>query len=167
MKTIYLILVFSVCYLSACAQKLERNEQDKYTKSDIKETSWFKLKTKFTQVLACRAKKINETRYLELSISMHEVFRYDEGDIAYLLLENGTTVEIKCIRGGVADYNYDKYATYWNGKYLFALTDSDFDNLKTNKLIGVRVNLGESYLTFEGIRGVNVERLQKALTLID
>lgn len=148
------------------AQELERNEVDKYTKSSIKETTWFKLQTKFTEVLSCRARQVDGVYYLELSISMPTAFRSDLDDIVYLLMDNSKTIEIQCVRGGISDYRYNKYSSHWNARFLYQVTLSQIEELKKHKIVGLRIGLGSEYTTFDKVKEKNADKLQIALALI-
>lgn len=162
-----LIIAF-LCLLPvfASAQKLERNEIDKYTKLSVKETSWFLLKMRFASQMSCRVKQINGQRFLDLSVSFPSVFRIDEGDKAYFLFDNDSTVQLECIKGHVADYIHTQYASHWNAKALYQLSDDDYNTLQRNTLIGVRIGLGDEYDTFDNIKEKNAGKFKRALSLI-
>lgn len=165
MKTMLTLLLVAITMVSY-SQSLERDEIDKYTKNHVKETSWFKLKEKFAEVLSCRAHRINDRCYLELSVSMHSVFRADERSISYILFEDSSTIEVTCVRGGIADYIRNKYDSYWNGRYLYELKPEHIEPLVTKNIFGVRITIGDEYTLFENIKGRCQERMQKAIELI-
>lgn len=157
-----MLLVLMMMPISIYAQRIERDEVDKYTKAHIKETSWFILKMRFASQLSCRLKKINDNYRVELSVSYPAAFNVSEGNHIIMLFDDEVTIKLNCVRGGVGHYVYSKYASYWNEKLLYEISQSDMKLLTTKSLIGVRIELGGEYDEFEGIKEKNQIKLQSA-----
>lgn len=165
-KIYSLVFLLVLSYYSVSAQEIRRDEVDKYTKNKIKETEWFKLKTEMFDALMSKIRKVNNENYLQLSVSTLTSFYSTEGDIAYFLLDNDSTVELTCVRGEAAHYVGSRYGSHWNGKILYKISDIDMVKFSRNLIVGVRLDLGDTYTTFDNIREKNAKKLQKALDLI-
>lgn len=148
------------------AQKLSRNEVDKFTKISVKETSWEALSRPFTRVLMQRVKSMDGNIYIEFSITYSSIFRVDLDDEVIFLLTSGKTVPVKCVRGGIPSYTYSKYGSHYNLHALYKLTEANINDLLSEKVTDVRLGMGNEFDTFDHIKEKNAEKLQKALILI-
>lgn len=146
----------------ASAQKLIRNETDRFLKVHVKETSWEVLIMPFRNALRQRIKSIDGKKYLELRVTLHGVFRIDEGDNAYFLFDNDKSIPIKCTRGAVAGFETD----YWYGDFLYEITPEWENAVLNSNLVAVRVELADEYKVFDNAKPKNAVKLRKALLLV-
>lgn len=167
LKFLLFLFVIVLQNRNAAAQKITKNETDKFTKSRIIETSWEPIKIKFVNALRGRIRYINGGKYLEVSITLHDVFRVDEGDVLYLLFDDSLSEPIKCIRGGVADYNSYKGSSYWNCTALYRLDNDIIRLINNHNLTGVRITMADEYYVFDEVKLKNAEKLRKAIGLIN
>lgn len=159
-------IVFMFPGFTGTAQKLKINKYDKFLKKQVKETTWFRLDVKFSELLAARLKKIDSNSYIELSMSFHGAFHVNEGNTAIFLLDDESTITLACVRGGVSDYNYNKYASYWNGKFLYAITQDELEQFQKHILKGVRTAMGDEYMEW-AVKEKHAKMLQRAVELLN
>ncbi len=153
-------------YIPAEAQKLTKNETDKFLKTKIKETSWEPLAVPFKNGLRCRVRSSNESLYIEFRIILHNSFLVTEGDKIYLLFDDDESMPVECVRGGVSKLDYDPAASFWYGEYLYKLTDEVKNKILNNHVVAARVSLGNEYVVFDKVKEKNSAKLRNAIQLV-
>lgn len=171
------ISIISILFLASIneisAQKLEKNEIDKFTKKSIKATSWEPLIGKggmsalYTNF---RIRKIDEKVWFELKMMMNnEIYSILENDQIIFLFENESTLTlhnnestVACKGCGAPGFvGSEGFGTHT----IYKLTKEDIETFRMNKLIGVRIYNSESYVEGE-ITKANAS-LKKCLDLIE
>lgn len=165
MKSILLTLLLGTSLSSSYGQKITKNEVDKFTKNTIKETSFEVLAMPFKNALRFSIRSVNDDIYIRFRVSLHQAFRIDEGDYAYLALENGTSIQLKCTKGGLADY-LSGVGSLWVCDGSFEITKQDIEEIKQSRIIAARIDTGDYKVEFDKVKPKNDEKLKKALSLI-
>lgn len=166
-----LLLILAVLYTAnAAAQsvKLERNEQDPYTKTYVKETNYTIMCDNMSKVLSVKGRSHEGRPQLMMRIVMGDVFSISPGEEAIVLLKNGETVHLKCIGGGgTADFSKQTYgSTRWKLEPIYAIDPSDLNKLTTQAVKGVRVYFGSEYYNFDKIKEKNATDIQEVLKAV-
>jgi hypothetical protein len=165
-KTILLfagILLFTS--LKTFAQTLEKDKIDKFTKNEIKATSWEKLIGKggmsslFTNF---RISKVNETIWFELKMMMNnKIYSINQNNQIIFLFENEETLvlvnnefAVACKGCGAPGYvGSEGYGTHT----YYLLNNDQIEILKKNIIKSVRIYNSETYV--EG----DAEKVNKTL----
>jgi len=153
-----MILLFSsICLLTTVetyAQKLEKDETDKFTKNVIKATSWEKLTGKggmsalFTNF---RIKKVNEIIWFELKMMMNnEIYSISENNEIIFLFENNETLtlynnefQVACKGCGAPGFvGSEGYGTHT----YYILTKEQINIFKKNIIKSVRIYNTDTYV---------------------
>ena len=147
-KYLILILVLTISSLSQ-AQKIKKNEVDKFTKSEIIETSIESLYsvnlmgTGWCNKFEFSLRRVNGNYSMPASILMNDIVKYTEEDGVTFLLENEETVTLKTNFTGVGSESFGK--GYWF-RTSFNLSPENIEKLKNNKITAIRINyLGGKY----------------------
>lgn len=164
MKKILLFILFLP--LISSAQKIERDEIDKFLKIRFIETSLEPLKVQFVNALRFRCKNIDGEKYIETLLTFNSVCRVDNGDRMFFLFNDSISIPLECDRGEVARYHYSKYGSYWTLNARYKLTKEAEDAIKRYNLTAIRVGMAGEYYVFEDIKLKNSEKLKKALVLV-
>ena len=142
-----LLLLFGVTL--SFAQKIKKREIDKFTKSEIIETSNESLYSVnfmgsgWCEKFDFQIRRVNGIYSMPASILRSEIVKYEEGDGITLLLENGETVDLATNFTGVGG------SSFANGYYFdtsFTIPTEAVEKLKANKVTDIRIRfLGGSY----------------------
>lgn len=165
-KKILCLIIPIILPIICEGQKIVKNENDKFLKVNIIETSWEPIKVQFVNALRFRIQSIDGKKRIEFMPTFHSVYRVDEGDLVYLLFDNDLSISLKCIRGGVANPNTYKGSTYWNGHFLYELSSEAEDAISKYDLVAVRISLGDEYYVFDDVKSKNAGKLRQALMLV-
>ncbi len=167
------IIILLVSWIAGHGQKLEKNEIDKFTKKNIKETSWEKLTGKggmSSLYTNFRISKIDTKIWFELKMMMNnEIYSINENDQIIFLFENDSTItlfnnEAKIACKGCGSPGFVGSEGYGTHTY-YELTENDIANFKRNKIIKVRVYNSDSFVEGDAEK-VNTP-LRKCFELIE
>ena len=166
----YLILIL-ICAISSTiyAQRIKKKEIDKFTKSEIIETSNESLySVNFMGTGWCNKfefciRRVDGKYAMPASILMSDIVKYTENDGITLLLENDEVVILKTNYTGVGAEPFAK--GYWFNT-SFSLTDEDVEKLKSEKVVSIRINyMGGNY--DKDLKGGKQSLIMKSLKLFD
>lgn len=170
LKNFCLILLCTFIVGSISAQKIKVNrEVDKFTKSEVVETSSKRLYTKnfmgtgYTNIFECAIRKVDGVYSMPASILMHDVVKYDENSGVMFLLSNDETVVL------ITNYIGIGAERLGNGFWFntsFMLSPSDVEKLKNNNIISVRVNYVGGYFDYD-LKTKNQGIVAEMLKLVD
>ncbi len=160
------LMLLTLLTFSSYAQKIVRNERDKFTGSYIKETSSIDIRSKFSEALAFRLRKVDDIYQIEAFVSSMSAFRIDENDEMYLLFSDSISIPIKCLRGGVADFQNIGNVCVWELKVAYLLPDNVLAKLTSIPITDVRIGLGSKYILFERINSKHSTKLIEAAKII-
>src|SRR5688572_2296325 len=136
MKWLSALLI--VLSFNANAQKLLKNEVDKFNKWQVKETSWMYIATQWKSALTVQARKTDNLVSLNFKVGLHDVFRIDKGANMQILLSSDETLTIPCTIGEVA---YNKNGM-WMVKSTYELSAEQFEKLKSTSVSAIRMPIG-------------------------
>lgn len=143
MKRFVICLLCSIILCPAIsAQKIIKNEVDKFTKSEIVETSTETLYvsnymgTGYDYKFDFQIRRVNGEYAMPANILMTDIVKYTEEDGVTFLLSNGDTVTLLTNYTGVGEEAFGN--GYWFST-SFNLTESDVEKLKANSITDVRV----------------------------
>lgn len=150
MKRILLVAMLLTFALSGIfAQKIKTKEIDKFTKSEIIETS---LETLFqvnygsgwTHRFNITLRRVNGSFVMPTYILLPDMVKYTEGDGVILLLDNGETLFLETLYTGISSRNSTN--TGYGFSTVFELSQEEIELLKHNKVTDIRVRyFGGSY----------------------
>lgn len=158
----------------AWGQKIAKHEVDKFTKQTIIETSsekiadfnkWKSLVPDPSEVLVS-IRNVDGVWRMPASIRLDEVQKYTEEDGITLLLENDATIVLKTLYTGIGGESVGLSSSKYAFNTAFELIDDDVNNLRTNKIIAVRVNFLGGHKDFECNKSKG-EKVMKMIKLID
>ena len=148
-KILFLLIATLVTSIRVNAQNIQKNEVDKFTKSEIIETSNETLFSRnpmfmgITNSFDFIIRRYNGAYVIAADILMHEIVKYEEGNGVTFLLDNGEIVELTTNYTGVGG---NRIGPGYEFSTSFSLTDEDVQNLKQHKITDVRITyLGGSY----------------------
>ena len=151
--TLAMLLLFPMVTM---AQRIEKNEIDKFTKQHVVETSQEELikrnkwKNRWERVLVA-LRNVNGEWVLPAFIELGEIEKYDENSTMSWLLDNGEVVILKSFYTGIGsedcpigiggiNHNVHGFTTVFN------LSDADIEMLRKHTISDVRVSpLGKNY----------------------
>ena len=145
-----LTLCISSISQSSFAQKIIKNEVDKYTKNHVITTSkevlyrnaitggWMKCSMSQKNMTSSG----NTYNILKLHFLRSSVFSISESGYLYLVLDNDESIKIKCLSGGVSRSS-GKYESL-TASYL--LTEEQFDKLTEHDVLSMRIDLLDTYI---------------------
>lgn len=143
MKTIFNILLIFTFTINIHAQKIKTKEVDKFTKSEVIETSTERLYSKnlmgtgFCNIFQCSIRKVDGIYSMPAGILMNDVVKYDENSNIILLLSNNETITLQTAYTGVGA---ERFANGYWFYTSFILTQSDVEKLKTYEVESIRIN---------------------------
>lgn len=142
-----LLLLFGVTL--SFAQKIKKREIDKFTKSEIIETSTESLYsvnfmgTGWCEKFDFQIRRVNGAYAMPANILRKEIVKYQEGDGVTFLLDNGETIEL------VTNYTGVGASAFAKGYYFetsFTIPDEAVEKLKAHKITDVRIRyMGGTY----------------------
>lgn len=169
-----IVLLLMMFPMVMWGQKIIKNDIDKFTKQVIIETSsekiadynkWKSLSPDPSEVLVS-IRNVNGTWVMPASIRLDEVQKYTEEDGITLLLENDATIVLKTLYTGIGGESVGLSSSKHAFNTAFELIDDDVNNLRTNKIIAVRVNFLGGHKDFECNKSKG-EKVMKMIKLID
>lgn len=143
MKQLSIILLLLTLITNAQAQKIKTKEIDKFTKSEIIETSIERLYSKnqmgtgFCNIFQCSIRKVDGTYSMPAGILMHDIVKYDENSNVVFLLSNNETITLQTAYTGIGG---ERFANGYWFYTSFPLSQSDVDLLKKYEIESIRVN---------------------------
>lgn len=166
MKKLSLFVVLICFFVNGFSQELKRNEVDKFTKSKIIETELEVLAMKFVRALRYKFASVNGNPVVVFRITEGSVFSIHDDDIAYLLLDNGESIKLRCISGGVANYDIVSNVSYWWADFTYELPTDIIPQLTSHLVTGIRFDMGKSYTVFDKIKKPKAERFIETMVLM-
>lgn len=169
-----LVLMMMALPMMAGAQKIVKNEVDKFTKQSVIETScekiadfnkWKKFIPDSSEVLVS-IRNVDGTWIMPASIRLDEVQKYTEEDGITLLLENEVTIILKTLYTGIGGENAGLSINKHAFNTAFELTENDVSNLRTNKITSVRVYFLGGHKDID-CRKSQGEKVMKMIKLVD
>ena len=143
MKRILLVAMFSTFALSSIfAQKIKTKEIDKFTKSEIIETSseyLFRVNygSGWTHRFDFILRRVNGSFVMATEILLPDMVKYTEGDGVTFLLDNGETLFLETLYTGISSSNSTN--TGYSFSTVFELSQEEVELLKNNKVTDIRV----------------------------
>jgi hypothetical protein len=148
-KVFFTVLILLLGATYSFAQKIKKREIDKFTKSEIIETSGETLYSVYITGIGYGERfefqiiKVNGEYAMPANIFRGEVVKYVEGDGVTFLLENGETVDLISSYTGVGGSRLGK-AYYFQTS--FNIPAEAVEKLKNHKVTDVRIRyMGGSY----------------------
>ena len=142
MKKVILLFAMSILTSALYAQKIKKNEVDKFTKEQTIETSMESLysvnfmASGFIYKFDFQIRKVGNAYAMPANILLKDMEKYDENSGVTFLLDNDDTVELTTNYTGVGSTKFG------NGYYFetsFTLSDDDVKKLKEHKITNVRI----------------------------
>lgn len=143
MKKLLSILLLSAFIVNAQAQKIKTKEVDKFTKSEVIETSTERLYSKnlmgtgFCNIFQCSIRKVDGVYTMPAGILMNDIVKYDENSNVVFLLSNNETITLKTAYTGIGG---ERFANGYWFYTAFILSPSDVEKLKAYDVESIRVN---------------------------
>ena len=149
--------------INANAQKLKKNELDKFTKEHIKETSYENIwrNAMFGGLIEAKIRKSNDDITLWLYLHLTNSFIIGLDYKSYLLLQNDSSIILKCIAGTVG--NASKHV--WHGQAGYRISLEDAKALSESPLKAIRIDFGDKYDTYT-IKEHNATAIRDMLKLV-
>jgi hypothetical protein len=143
-KFLSAILLMMLLCSTTNAQKLVKNQRDKFTQAVVKQTSKEKIwrNTALGGLIDVYAQSSNGAVSLWLVMHVSDVFGVVKGDPLYIALNNGGSVELKCISGTVAKAGEN----LWHGTVGYTVEPQDIDALIHVGATGIRVQTVSGYI---------------------
>lgn len=141
-----LLLMMTFLFLGmgvSFGQKIKKKEIDKFTKSEIIETSTETLYTVHFMAsgwiyrFEFQLRRVNGEYSMPANILMQDMVKYTEDDGVTFLLDNDETVFLKTSYTGIGA---DRLSEGYNFSTSFLLSKDDVEKLKTHKITNVRVS---------------------------
>lgn len=148
-RVLFTALLLLLGVTASFAQKIKKREIDKFTKSEIIETSNETLYsvnfmgTGWCEKFDFQIRRVDGKYAMPANILRSEIVKYEEGDGITLLLDNGETIDLATNYTGVGGSVFAK------GYYFetsFTIPDEAVAKLKEHKVTDIRIRfLGGSY----------------------
>lgn len=165
MNKIIITVAFLFIAHIGLGQKLIVNGVDKFTKNYVKETSLEVIAMPFINALRFRMKSIDGTKYVIFKLSIHDVFSIREGDPVFLLLANDNSIELRCNKGTIAE-KLSGSGNLWYGEGWYSITDDQMEKISASPIVAIRIDTGDSYVSFDKVKDKNYKKFIKAYSLI-
>jgi len=150
-KIILLTLILTTNFILGQNCKYKINETDEFTKNKILETK-AELFTISGMGLGFSCgyslKKINENKYLKLSISSPSIFTLRQGSEIMFKTDKEETINLKFPETVIADgqYNSTLKSTHWGAYILIPIPNDINERLLNEKISKLRVYTGDGYI---------------------
>ena len=168
-KAFFTVLILLLGATYSFGQKIKKREIDKFTKSEIIETSGETLYSVYItgigygESFEFQIRKVNGEYAMPANILRAEVVKYVEGDGVTFLLENGETVDLISNYTGVGGSRLGK-AYYFQTS--FNIPAEAVEKLKNHKVTDVRIRyMGGSY--DRELKPKKQQLIMKMLTLLE
>lgn len=147
MKKILFLLLLSPAF--ANAQKLVKDETDRFTKEKVKETDWNKLVFKGMNAVRLMAKSANNKVSIDFKLAQHgnKVLTVQEGDYVMLLLDDDNSLKLKIAASSLSqtDLGQKRQNKNLDFESLFiptdVLSDDDVKALSSHNVKAIRIYL--------------------------
>lgn len=169
MKKLLFFVLFVFCTITVSAQKITKNEVDKFTKSQVVETSMESLYsvnllgTGYCNKFEFCIRKTDTIYTMPANILMKEIVKYTENDGVTFLLDNDDVVSLKTNFTGIGGESWAK--GYWF-RTSFILSESDVNKLKEHKVTAIRINYLDGHYDKE-LKGKKQELIRNSILLIE
>ena len=167
MKKILVIVILGLFPSLCFSQKIKKHEIDKFTKSEIMETSTETLyKTYYIQIdhkFDFCIRKVDDTYSMPADILMDDMVKYTENDGVSFLLDNDEVVRLATNYSGIGAEEFGQ--GYWFHT-SFDMTAADVEKLKNHKVLSVRITYLGGYYD-KDLKGGKQVLIQKMLKLFD
>jgi hypothetical protein len=171
MKKIVFLLMVSMLSAPIYAQRIKKNEIDKFTGAELIQTSNETLYTKqlviaanVTNMFSFCIRRVNGEYCMPATIVMDDVVKYTEEDGVHFLLDNGEIVALKTNYTGIGGERYGNMG--YSFSTSFDLQESDVEKLKNNKVITVRVTYLGGHFD-RNLKSNKQQLIAKSLKLFD
>lgn len=156
MKKLIVMMIMFVLPLTMAAQKIAKDDVDKFTKQRVVETKQEELikrnkwKNQWQRILIS-IRNVNGTWTMPAFIELEEVEKYDEESSMTLLLDNGETIILESLYTGIGaedcPIGIGGVNSHVHGfSTVFNLSNSNIDMLKQHVVTDVRISpLGTNY----------------------
>ena len=167
MKKNIVIVILGLFPTLCFSQKIKKHEIDKFTKSEIMETSTETLYK--TYLIAMNHKfdfcirKVGDTFSMPADILMDDIVKYSEDDGVSFLLDNDEVVMLATNYSGIGAEKFGQ--GYWFHT-SFDMTAEDVEKLKNHKVLSVRITYLGGYYD-KDLKGGKQVLIQKMLELFD
>ena len=167
MKKIIVIVILGLFPTLCFSQKIKKHEIDKFTKSEIMETSTETLYK--TYLIAMNHKfdfcirKVGDTFSMPADILMDDIVKYSENDGVSFLLDNDEVVMLATNYSGIGAEKFGQ--GYWFHT-SFDMKAEDVEKLKNHKVLSVRITYLGGYYD-KDLKGGKQVLIQKMLELFD
>ena len=171
MAKVYVFLVVLICVpVFSYAQKIEKMEIDKFTKQEVIETTIEKLISDYVPCqkgagagticgIKFQIRRCGGVYSMPAILRTERIVKYEDGDGIVLLLDNDETITLKSSYTGVSKLNHD-FST------CFTLTDDDVEQLKTHKVLSVRIKYMGNHEDFD-LKKNKQDLIMKSLHIFD
>lgn len=168
MKKNIVIVILGLFPLLCFSQKIRKHEIDKFTKSEVIETSSETLyKSYYFGVINHKfdfcIRKVNDTFCMPADILMDDMVKYTEDDGVSFLLDNDEVVRLVTNYSGIGAEKFG--SGYWFHT-SFDMTAADVEKLKGHKVLSVRITYLGGYCD-KDLKGGKQVLIQKMLKLFD
>lgn len=169
MKKIWILSFMMFVTFSLFAQKIKKNEIDRFTNTKVIETSTERLYSKtfmlsgFSDILECCVRKTGDSYTMPTNILTPDVVKFTENDGIIILLDNKETVILKTSYTGISGQPWAK--GYWF-ETCFELTPDQIEILKNNKVVAIRVSYLGGYYDYD-VKGKNQSKISKMIKLVE
>lgn len=142
-----LLVTFLLFGTHSKAQKLIKNEKDRFTQAITKVTSKEKIwrNTALGGLIDVYAQSVGGTMSLWLVIHERHSFIITAGDRLYLALEDGNSVQLNCVNGAVSK----RGENLWHGTVGYRVTEEDYEALIASTATAIRIDEGDKYIEKE------------------
>lgn len=168
-RVLFTALLLLLGVTASFAQKIKKREINKFTKSEIIETSNETLYsvnfmgTGWCEKFDFQIRRVNGEYAMPANILRQEMVKYDEGDGVTFLLDNGETVDLTTNYTGVGG------SSFANGYYFetsFTIPAEAVEKLKAHKVTDVRIRfMGGTY--DRELKSKKQELIMKMLNLFE
>lgn len=169
MKAKLMLATLLLCIFSASAQKIAKNEVDKFTGNSIIETKHEYLfhhnfaGLGYDYAFLFSIRKVNHDSYtMPCRILLRNIEKYDTDSCIIFLLENGNTIKLYTLYTGIGA---DKFAQGYYFDTVLNMTDEDVAQLKASKITDIRIDYFGGHYDY-AIKGKNQDMVIRMIKLI-
>jgi hypothetical protein len=167
-----LLIALAMISISASAQRISRDEFDRFTKNRVIETSYTTMYKKMTLIstehgINLALRKYGESYVLLADIKNINPIKFVEGNGIIFLLDNDSTIELKGNYKGIATKSeIGSAVNAYSFTTSFDLNRDEVNTLRTHKIVGIRTSYAAGI--FDGnIKKQNQSNLQLLFKMID
>ena len=162
-KVLALTSCLMLFYGFANAQRLEKDEVDKFTKEQVRETGYENIwrNAMMGGLIEAKVKSSNGDMTLWLNLHLTSSFIVMSDNKIYLLLQNDSSIALKSIAGTVGKPT--KHV--WHGQVGYLITPEDAKFLRASPLKAIRIDFAGNYDTYN-IKERNSSTITDMLKLV-